>query len=235
MSSIFDLILEEIHPGMVLGLGSGRTTLAFVRALGKKVAQGLSCKGVPTSTETAILAGELGIPLLSLDQLGDHSIDLTVDGADEVDSNLNLIKGYGRALVREKIIACSSKRVVILVGTDKVVKKLGDRGKLPVEIVTFALPMLQKKLKEWGTHGKIWQGATGPNLTDNGNPILDCATEGVANVPELARKIRLLPGVVDTGFFEGIADQVLVGDEKQGFQYVRTLNRMGAAKDRIGP
>ncbi len=231
MSSIFDLILEEIHPGMVLGLGSGRTTLAFVRALGKKVAQGLSCKGVPTSTETAILAGEMGIPLLSLDQLDDQPIDLTVDGADEVDSNLNLIKGYGRALVREKIIACSSKRVVILVGTDKVVKKLGDRGKLPVEIVTFALPMLQKKLKEWGTHGQIWQGATGPNLTDNGNPILDCATEGVANVPELARKIRLLPGVVDTGFFEGIADQVLVGDEKQGFQYVRTLNRMGAAKD----
>ena len=148
MSSIFDLILEEIHPGMVLGLGSGRTTLAFVRALGKKVAQGLSCKGVPTSTETAILAGEMGIPLLSLDQLDDQPIDLTVDGADEVDSNLNLIKGYGRALVREKIIACSSKRVVILVGTDKVVKKLGDRGKLPVEIVTFALPMLQKKLKE---------------------------------------------------------------------------------------
>ncbi len=231
MSSIFDLILEEIHPGMVLGLGSGRTTLAFVRALGKKVAQGLSCKGVPTSTETAILAGEMGIPLLSLDQLDDQPIDLTVDGADEVDSNLNLIKGYGRALVREKIIACSSKRVVILVGTDKVVKKLGDRGKLPVEIVTFALPMLQKKLKEWGTHGQIWQGATGPNLTDNGNPILDCATEGVANVPELARKIRLLPGVVDTGFFEGIADQVLVGDEKQGYQYVRTLNRMGAVKD----
>ncbi len=231
MSSIFDLILEEIHPGMVLGLGSGRTTLAFVRALGKKVAQGLSCKGVPTSTETAILAGEMGIPLLSLNQLDDQPIDLTVDGADEVDSNLNLIKGYGRALVREKIIACSSKRVVILVGTDKVVKKLGDRGKLPVEIVSFALPMLQKKLKEWGTHGQIWQGAIGPNLTDNGNPILDCATEGVANVPELARKIRLLPGVVDTGFFEGIADQVLVGDEKQGFQYVRTLNRMGAAKD----
>lgn len=216
---------------MVLGLGSGRTTLAFVRALGKKVAQGLSCKGVPTSTETAILAGEMGISLLSLDQLDDQPIDLTVDGADEVDSNLNLIKGYGRALVREKIIACSSKRVVILVGTDKVVKKLGDRGKLPVEIVSFALPMLQKKLKEWGTHGQIWQGATGPNLTDNGNPILDCATEGVANVPDLARKIRLLPGVVDTGFFEGIADQVLVGDEKQGFQYVRTLNRMGAAKD----
>lgn len=231
MSSIFDLILEDIHPGMVLGLGSGRTTLAFVRALGKKVAQGLSCKGVPTSTETAILAGEMGISLLSLDQLDDQPIDLTVDGADEVDSNLNLIKGYGRALVREKIIACSSKRVVILVGTDKVVKKLGDRGKLPVEIVSFALPMLQKKLKEWGTHGQIWQGATGPNLTDNGNPILDCATEGVANVPDLARKIRLLPGVVDTGFFEGIADQVLVGDEKQGFQYVRTLNRMGAAKD----
>ncbi|MSR80614.1 MAG: ribose-5-phosphate isomerase RpiA [Gemmataceae bacterium] len=228
---MFDLILEDIHPGMVLGLGSGRTTLAFVRALGKKVAQGLSCKGVPTSTETAILAGEMGISLLSLDQLDDQPIDLTVDGADEVDSNLNLIKGYGRALVREKIIACSSKRVVILVGTDKVVKKLGDRGKLPVEIVSFALPMLQKKLKEWGTHGQIWQGATGPNLTDNGNPILDCATEGVANVPDLARKIRLLPGVVDTGFFEGIADQVLVGDEKQGFQYVRTLNRMGAAKD----
>ncbi len=230
MASIFDLILEEIQPGMVLGLGSGRTTFAFVRALGKRVAQGLSCRGVPTSTETAALAAEMGIPLLSLDHLGDQSIDLTVDGADEVDSNLNLIKGYGRALVREKIIAVSSKRVVILVGTDKIVKKLGDRGKLPVEIVAFALPLLQKKLKEWGTHGQIWQGPEGPNLTDNGNPILDCATEGVASVPDLARKIRLLPGVVDTGFFEGVADRVLVGDEKQGFQYLQTLDRLPPAR-----
>ncbi len=231
MASIFDLILEEIQPGAILGLGSGRTTLAFVRALGKKVAQGLACSGIPTSNETAALAAEMGIPLLSLEQLGDQSIDLTVDGADEVDGNLNLIKGYGRALVREKIIACSSNRVVILVGRDKLVNKLGDRGKLPVEIVAFALPLLQKKLKEWGTDGQIWQGDGGPHLTDNGNPILDCATKGVASVPDLARRIRLLPGVVNTGFFEGIADRILVGDEKQGFHYLQTLDRVSPTQD----
>lgn len=225
MSSIFEIVLQEVRPGMVLGLGSGRASLSFVRSLGSRVTQGLSVSGVPTSTETAALAVELGIPLVSLAELGKRPIDLTVDGADEVDPELNLIKGYGRALVREKIIATSSKRVVILVGTEKLVNNLGDRGRLPVEVVTFALPLLLKKLEEWGTHGVVWQGPSGPNLSDNGNPIVDCATTGIEDVRTLANKVRCLSGVVDTGFFEGLADRVLVGDEKQGFEFCQSLDR----------
>ncbi len=225
MSSIFEIVLQEVRPGMVLGLGSGRASLSFVRSLGSRVAQGLSVAGVPTSAETAALAVELGIPLVSLAELGSRPIDLTVDGADEVDPELNLIKGYGRALVREKIIASSSKRVVILVGTEKLVNNLGDRGRLPVEVVSFALPLILKKLEEWGSRGVVWQGPSGPNLSDNGNPIVDCDTTGIEDVRGFANKIRCLPGVVDTGFFQGLADRVLVGDEKHGFQFCQSLDR----------
>lgn len=225
MSSIFEIALQEVQPGMVLGLGSGRASLAFVRALGSRVSQGLEVRGVPTSDQTAALALQLGIPLVSLAELGSRTIDLTVDGADEVDPELNLIKGYGRALVREKIIATSSKRVVILVGTEKLVNSLGDRGRLPVEVVAFGLPLLLKKLEEWGSPGVVWEGPSGQNLSDNGNPIVDCATKGIEDLAALARKIRNLPGVVDTGFFEGLADRVLVGDENRGFEFCQSLDR----------
>ena len=229
MSSIFEIALQEVNSGMVLGLGSGRAALSFVRSLGQKVAQGLSVTGIPTSSETAALAVEMGIPLVSLAELGGRPIDLTVDGADEVDPELNLIKGYGRALVREKVIAASSKRLVILVGTEKLVNNLGDRGRLPVEVVSFALPLLLKKLEEWGSHGVVWQGVSGPNLSDNGNPIVDCTTNGIENLGCLANRIRNLPGVVDTGFFQNMANRVLVGDEKHGFEFCQAMDRGPAA------
>jgi ribose 5-phosphate isomerase A len=125
--------LAYVRPGQVIGLGSGEAATAFVHALGREVRAGLSVTGVPTSEATATLARELGIRLASLED--SPSIDVTVDGADEVDAGLDLIKGYGGALVREKVVAAASRRLVILVGRDKLVPVLGSRGKLPIEVV----------------------------------------------------------------------------------------------------
>jgi ribose 5-phosphate isomerase A len=139
-------------------------------------------------------------------------LDLTVDGADEVDPNLDLIKGYGRALVREKVVAASSRRLVILVGEEKLVSRLGARGKLPVEVLPFALSLCERRLGELGcrpvpdTHeGKLF-------VTDNGNHILDCQIAPIADAARLESDIRAIPGVVGTGLFLGMADTVLVGD-----------------------
>src|SRR5262249_26172313 len=138
--TIAERALELVPNGSRIGLGSGGAAEALVKALGERVRQGsLRVQGVPTSEKTARLAQQEGIPLLKLAEAG--ILDLTVDGADEVDPNLDLIKGYGRALVREKIVAASSRRLVILVGEEKLVPQLGTRGKLPVEGTPLALPL----------------------------------------------------------------------------------------------
>ncbi|HVM97293.1 MAG TPA: ribose 5-phosphate isomerase A, partial [Candidatus Acidoferrales bacterium] len=128
--------LDLVAENSIVGLGTGRAATEFVRALGERVRQGFKVRGIPTSEATAEVAKEYGIPLLQLDDV--DAIDITVDGADEVDPNLDLIKGYGGALVREKIVAAASKREVILVGSEKLVSVLGSRGKLPVEVIPFA-------------------------------------------------------------------------------------------------
>ena len=139
--TIVERALEFVPNGSRIGLGSGRAAEAFVKALGECVRSGrLQVQGVPTSEETARLARQEGIPLLNLAEAGE--LALTVDGADEVDPDLNLIKGYGRAMVREKIVAASSRLLVILVGEEKLVPQLGTRGKLPVEVTPFALPVV---------------------------------------------------------------------------------------------
>jgi ribose 5-phosphate isomerase A len=209
--TIVERALEFVLNGSRIGLGSGRAAQAFVGALGERVRLGgLRIHGVPTSEETANLAREHGIPLLTLADAG--ILDLTIDGADEVDLNLDLIKGYGRALVREKIVAASSRRLIILVGENKLVPKLGTRGKLPVEVTPFALPLCQSRLEKLGCRpvpfvreGKLF-------MTDNGNHILDCQIEPIADAPRLELDIRAIPGVVGTGLFLGMADTVLVGD-----------------------
>jgi ribose 5-phosphate isomerase A len=138
--TIIERALEFVTDGSLIGLGSGRAAQAFVKALGERVRSGrLRVRGVPTSEETKKLAQQERIPLVTLAQSG--ILDATVDGADEVDPNLDLIKGYGRALVREKIVAASSRRLIILVGDEKLVPRLGSRGKLPVEVTPFALPL----------------------------------------------------------------------------------------------
>jgi ribose 5-phosphate isomerase A len=164
---------------------------------------------VPTSERTASLARQEGIPLLTLADAG--TLELTVDGADEVDPNLDLIKGYGRALVREKIVAASSRRLIILVGEEKLVSKLGARGKLPVEVIPFALALCMRRLGELGCRPVLDVRDGVPFVTDNGNHILDCQVEPIADARKLELAIRAIPGVVGTGLFLDMADTVLVG------------------------
>src|SRR5262249_49273638 len=154
------------------GLGSGRAATAFVKALAERVQAGrLKVRGVPTSRATADLAGQLGIPLTTLAEV--ERLDADVDGADEVDPHLDLIKGYGRALVREKIVAASARQLIILVTPEKLVGCLGTRGKLPVEVLELALPLCERRLRDLGLRPVPYREGGRLFLSDNGNPILD--------------------------------------------------------------
>jgi ribose 5-phosphate isomerase A len=209
--TIVERALELVPNGCRIGLGSGRAAQAFVKTLGERLRNAsFRVHGVPTSEETAKLARHEGIPLLTLAEAG--ILDLTVDGADEVDASLDLIKGYGRALVREKVVAASSRRLVILVGDEKLVPQLGTRGKLPVEVTPFAVPLCERRLGELGCRPTLYRQGNEPFVTDNGNHILDCQIEPISNAARLEMDIRAIPGVVGTGLFLGMADTVLVGD-----------------------
>ncbi len=203
--------LEFLRPGFVVGLGTGRSAAAFIRALGEAVQNGLSVRGITTSEASTELAKSLGIPLVSLDDV--DSIDVAFDGADEVDPNFNLIKGRGGALVREKIVASASKRFVVLVGSEKLVTTLGQGGALPVEVVPFALGFCRRRLEALGCHPSPRKAADGwLYISDNGNPILDCHIAALADPPALEKSILAIPGVVDTGLFLGMANDVIVGE-----------------------
>jgi ribose 5-phosphate isomerase A len=203
--------LDFVEDGMTLGLGTGRAATAFVEALGARVAQGLRITGVPTSEATAELARRLAIPLARLDEV--ERLDVTFDGADEVDPSLDLIKGYGAAMVREKIVALSSDRLVILVGPEKLVKQLGERGRLPIEVLPFAVPLVQRSLARMGLESGPRLAADGkPVATDNGNLVLDARLAPPLDAGALEREIVALPGVLGTGFFLGLADAVIVGE-----------------------
>jgi len=199
--------LAHVRPGQVIGLGSGQAATAFVHALGREVQAGLRVTAVPTSEATARLARQLGIPLASLEDL---PVDVTVDGADEVDTRLDLIKGYGGALVREKVVAAASRRLVILVGRNKLVPVLGSRGKLPIEVVPFAAGFCRRRFAEAGYASVLRKNGTAPVVTDNANLILDCAVGPIADPLQLDGRLRSIPGVVGTGLFLGMAHTVLV-------------------------
>jgi ribose 5-phosphate isomerase A len=221
--TIVERALELVTNGTRIGLGSGRAARTFVEALGERVRNGrLHVYGVPTSDETERLAMKEDIPLLTLAQAG--TLDLTVDGADEVDPNLDLIKGYGRALVREKIVAASSRRLIILVGEEKLVPRLGSRGKLPVEVTPFALPLCERRLSALGCRPVPYLQAGGLFVTDNGNHILDCQIDPISDATELELDIRAIPGVVGTGLFLGMADTVLIGN-RSDFRMIEERQR----------
>jgi ribose 5-phosphate isomerase A len=219
--TIYERALELVREGSTIGLGSGRASTEFLKLLGTRVAAGLDVRGVPTSRATAKLAMQLGIQLVTLEE--GMPLDLTVDGADEVDPQLNLIKGYGRALVREKIVAAASKRLVILAGPGKEVDRLGQRGKLPVEVVPFALPLCSRRLTEIGCLPVPYRENNSLFVTDNGNHILDCKISPIAQPAEFEADIRAIPGVVDSGLFLGMADTVLIGDD--AFQLIKEKHR----------
>jgi ribose 5-phosphate isomerase A len=221
--TIYERALDFINDGDNVGLGSGRAATEFIKLLGQRVQAGLRVRGVPSSRGSEKLAREVGIPLVSLaDGL---PLAVTVDGADEVAPNLDLLKGWGRALVREKILAVASTRLVILVGQVKEVPLLGTRGKLPVEVVPFAVPLCRQKLVELGLEPVLYEEEGQAFLTDNGNHILDCGLQPTADPATLENQLRAIPGVVGTGLFLGLAHTVLVGDQANQFQLVRERSR----------
>lgn len=213
--------LEFVPDGSRIGLGSGRAAEAFVRALGERVKQGFRVRGVPTSEGSARLARSLGIPLDTLDD--PTPLEITVDGADEVErGTLHLIKGWGGALVRERIVAAASRKQVILVTAEKMVDRLGSRGRLPVEVLPFAAPLAIRRLEALGGLTPTIRQADGrPFVSDNGNWILDIGLSPPSDVTALDRSLRSVPGVFDTGLFLGTAAMVLLAEQGS----VQTLTR----------
>ena len=211
--------LAEVQSGHVVGLGTGQAATAFILALGRAVKSGLRVTGVPTSEASATLARQLGIPLID----EPLALDVAVDGADEVDPRLDLVKGYGGALVREKIVAAAARRFIVLVGPEKLVPTLGGRGRLPVEVVPFALPFCRRRLTELGHTPTVRAKDGSTFVTDNGNLILDAAVGAIPDPAALDATLRAIPGVVGTGLFVGMAHAVMVWDGGRA----RTLTRTG--------
>lgn len=231
--TIIERVLQLVTPNARVGLGSGRAAQAFIKALGQRVrTEGLSVRGIPTSEETARLARQERIPLLKLAEAG--TLDLTVDGADEVDPQLDLIKGYGRALVREKIVAASSQRFVILIGEEKLVPQLGTRGKLPVEVVPFAMPLCERRLRDLGVRPAPFLQDEKLFVTDNGNHIIDCEIGPISDAVQMEQDLRSIPGLVGTGLFLGMADTVLVGD-RHNFEMIDERRRHRSADSHPEP
>ena len=209
LRAVAERALAMVPEGGALGLGTGHAAAAFLEALAGKVRGGFRVRGVPTSRESAALAEKLGIPLVSLDDC--PTLDVDFDGADEVDPHNDLIKGYGGALVRERIVAAASQRLVILVGDEKLVARLGSRGRLPVEIVPFALRICERELRAWGWQPQVRIEGGRPFVSDNGNFILDCTIGPLPQPEQLERDLLAIPGVVGTGLFLGMNPTVLVG------------------------
>lgn len=203
---------DEVRPGTIVGLGTGSTASAFVDALGHRVAEGLRVTGVPTSVDTAERARALGIPLASLDDV--ERLDLCVDGADEIDPQLNLVKGRGGALLHEKLVARRAARYLIIAAEDKLVDRLGTRLPLPVEIVPLGWRHTARELARLGIEPELRHAGDGPYLTDGGHWILDCQTGGIGDAADLAARIKGLTGVVDHGLFIGMVDLAMTVDRE---------------------
>jgi ribose 5-phosphate isomerase A len=203
---------QLVQNGMIVGLGTGTTAAYLVSELGRRVAdEGLRFTGVPTSERTAEQARSFGIPLATLADI--KEIDLTIDGADEVQlGTLALIKGHGGALLREKIVASASKRMAVIVDETKLVKRLGGTLAVPVEVVPFGWEATARKLKAIGAGTELRPGLDDkPYVTDGGHYILDCAFGPIANPKKIARELDETVGVVEHGLFLGLAKQVFVG------------------------
>ncbi len=206
--------LTFVEPGMRLGLGTGSTTAKFVDALGRKVAAGLDVLCVATSEVTQMQAEKLGIRMSTLDET--PFLDLTVDGADELDGELRLVKGGGGALLREKIVATASGRMIVIADASKKVETLGAFP-LPLEVVTFGLTatrnMISALAADVGCEGEIkvrMQADGSPFRTDSGNLILDCHFGQIEDPEELDEALKLVPGVIENGLFIGIADLAII-------------------------
>jgi ribose 5-phosphate isomerase A len=213
--------LDYVRDGMLIGLGSGSTAEIFVAELGHRVSDGLRVVGVPTSREAERLAVRYGMPLTELD--AQSVIDLTVDGADEIDMRtLNLIKGHGGALVREKLVASASAQEIIIADASKLVNQLGERGPLPVAVVQFGWQHTAHEDERLGCSASLRLQPDGqPFVSDDGLYVLDCRFPPIADPERLATALKSLVGVVDHGLFLGIANSVIVA----GAEGLRVLER----------
>lgn len=202
--------LRFIKDGHVVGLGTGSTAAYFIQLLGEQVKNGLRIRGIPSSDRSREQAASLGIPLTTLDEC--QQIDVTVDGADEVDPQLRLIKGGGGALLREKIVASATRQYVIITDASKRVPVLG-KFPLPVEVIKFAQALVTKKIEALGAKVILRRSADGkPYLTDENNYILDCHFGQIRGADGLANKLSDMPGVVEHGLFIGMASVVLIAN-----------------------
>ncbi len=215
--------LEYVRSGMVIGLGTGSTAASFVHLLAEEVRWGKlnHIKAVPTSESTAALAQSYGIPLTTLDE--EPFIDVAVDGADEVDPNLNLIKGLGRALLREKIVAVHAKQFIIIVDESKMVERLGTRVPLPIEIVPFGALSHVRWLNTLGCQAELWRESDDtPVVTDNGNYLARCwFPDGISDPYALASLLVAHPGIVEHGLFLDMAHRVIVGSQQGVLEFER--------------
>lgn len=215
--------LKYIDDDMIIGLGTGSTTAYFIQMLGKKLMTGEleDVYGIPTSYQSRLLALESGVPVVSLDEV--DAIDLAIDGADEVDPHLNLIKGRGAALTMEKIIEYRAGAFIVLVDESKLVEYLGQKMPVPIEVIPAAWRAIKEELEVFNATAELRMGVKkdGPVITDNGNFILDAKFERIEDPLDMEIELNNIPGVVENGIFADIADIVLVGT-REG---VRKLER----------
>ncbi len=201
--------VEYVKDGMIVGLGTGSTTEFAVKKLGERVRDGLAIRGIPTSDVTKVQAEEEGIPLIDFSET--MYIDLTIDGADEIDINLNMIKGGGAALLREKIVASASKEEIIIVSHEKFVKQLGSFP-LPVEVIPFGWQVIFNQLETLGGSPDLRLKQGQPLLTDQGNYIIDCRFRQIIDASQLEQRLNMIPGVVENGLFTGLCTRMIMAE-----------------------
>ena len=200
---------EYVKDGMIVGLGTGSTAEFAVKKIGELVRNGLSIRGIPTSDATKILAESEGIPLIDFSET--MFIDLTIDGADEIDANLNMIKGGGAALLREKIVASASREEIIIVSVSKLVQQLGAFP-LPVEVIPFGWQVVFNQLESLQGNPELRLKQGQPSVTDQGNFIIDCHFRKIENPEQLEQHLNMIPGVVENGLFINLCTRMIMAD-----------------------
>ena len=214
--------VKHVKANFIIGLGSGSTAAYVIQELGEKIRhEGLRILGVPTSHQAMMLAVHYGVPLTTLDEYPE--LDLAIDGADQVDRELDLIKGGGGALTREKIVASAAKQFVIVADETKLVERLGTNHPVPVEVLPFALPIVVAKMRELGGKPVLREGKgkVGPVVTDNGNFVVDVDFGPIKAPKALDLQLKSIPGVIETGLFVGIADVAYLGKPDGVLRLVR--------------
>jgi ribose 5-phosphate isomerase A len=218
---------DRVQSGTIVGLGTGSTTAYTIQALGDRLKSGQlkDIKGVPTSFQSEVLAKQYGVPLTTLDEI--DRIDIAIDGADEVDPHLNLIKGGGAAHTREKVVDYLAAQFIVVVDSSKVVDKLGSTFKVPVEVLPMAITPVTRAIEKLGGKPELRMGVkkAGPVITDQGNMVLDVKFDNLDNPGELEKTLNNIPGVLENGLFVNCTDLVLVGEIKDGKPIVREISK----------